>query len=294
MNKEYKIGIVGVVALVALFMGIRFLQGRNLFNTNHEYYVSFVNAKGLALSSKVYADGIDVGIVSDILYDYENPGNVLVEISVDRRLVLREGTRIQLDTGLMGGCTLNIYPSGGDGRVYHVRDTIIGNEQPAIIDKAAEVIPDVRQMIAKVDTLTTTLNRLAGNPDIPVVIDNVRDVTADLRITTRRLNTLLDSDVPRLLTTYRQLGEHTTAMVDHFKSIDIRPTIDSVNTTLSNVNGLMARIQSNEGTIGALINDRSMYDNLNHTIQSADSLVTDIKAHPKRYVHFSVFGRKDK
>jgi phospholipid/cholesterol/gamma-HCH transport system substrate-binding protein len=97
-----------------------------------------------------------------------------------------------------------------------------------------------------------------------------------------------------LLTTYNQLGEHTTALVDHFKKVDIRPTIDSVNYTLSNVNGLLARIQSNEGTIGALINDRSMYNNLNHTIQSADSLVTDIKAHPKRYVHFSVFGRKDK
>lgn len=294
MKKEYKIGVVGIMALVALFMGIRFLQGKDLFNTNHEYYVSFVNAKGLARSSKVYADGIDVGIVSDILYDYENPGNVLLEISVDPRLVLRAGTRIQLDSGLMGGCTLNIYPSSGDGRAYHKGDTIPGCEQPAFMDKAADVIPDVRQMIAKVDTLLETLNRVAGDPSIPVVIDNVRNVTADLRITTQRLNGLLEDDVPRLLTTYNQLGEHTTAMVDHFKSVDIRPTIDSVNTTLSNVNGLLARIQSNEGTIGAFINDRSMYDNLNHTIQSADSLVTDIKAHPKRYVHFSVFGRKDK
>ncbi|MBO7347831.1 MAG: MCE family protein [Bacteroidaceae bacterium] len=294
MKKEYKIGVVGIVALVALFMGIRFLQGKDLFNTNHKYYVSFVNAKGLARSSKVYADGIDVGIVSDILYNYEKPCQVLVEISVDPRLVLRPGTRIQLDSGLMGGCTLNMYPSRNLGKPYQRGDTIPGYEQTAMLDKAAEVIPDVRQVIAKVDTLLTTLNRVAANPDIPVVISNVREVTSDLRVTTQRLNDLLGNDVPVLLTTYNQLGEHTTALVDHFKKVDIRPTIDSVNCTLSNVNSLLARIQSNEGTIGALINDRSMYNNLNHTIQSADSLVTDIKAHPKRYVHFSVFGRKDK
>ena len=78
MKKEYKIGIVGIVALVALFFGINFLKGKALFNTNKEYYIRFANAKGLAKSSVVYADGFEVGIVSDVLYDYKNPGNVLV------------------------------------------------------------------------------------------------------------------------------------------------------------------------------------------------------------------------
>ena len=101
MKREYKIGLAGIVALVTLFFGINFLKGKALFSNTSEYYVRFANAKELSKSSKVFVDGFEVGIVTDIAYDYKNPGNVIVEINVDPELILCQGTEIKLDAGLM-------------------------------------------------------------------------------------------------------------------------------------------------------------------------------------------------
>jgi phospholipid/cholesterol/gamma-HCH transport system substrate-binding protein len=294
MKKEFKIGLVGIVALVALFFGINFLKGKDLFNTNNEYYVRFSNAKGLAKSSVVYADGFEVGIVSDILYDYNKPGNVLIEISVDPYLVLCHGTDVTLDAGLMGGCTMNITPAPISDKVYHHGDTIPGNNSAGLMSKAEDIMPKVVAIADKLDTLVTSLNRLVKDPHLPAIISNVEQVTEDLTYTTQHLNTLMGRDIPALAQTYNKVGENVLLITENFKTLNLQPTIDSVNTTISNVNTILSQMRNPNGTLGALMYDRSLYNNLNMTVGSMDSLMTDIKAHPKRYVHFSIFGRKDK
>ena len=101
-------------------------------------------------------------------------------------------------------------------------------------------------------------------------------------------------DIPALAQTYNKVGENVLLITENFKTLDLQPTLDSVNTTISNVNAIVSQMRSRNGTLGALIYDRSLYNSLNKTVGSMDSLMTDIKARPKRYVHFSVFGRKDK
>ncbi len=294
MKKEFKIGLVGIVALVALFFGINFLKGKALFNTNNEYYVRFSNAKGLAKSSVVYADGFEVGIVSDILYDYNKPGNVLIEISVDPYLVLCHGTDVTLDAGLMGGCTMNITPAPISDKVYHHGDTIPGNNSAGLMSKAEDIMPKVVAIADKLDTLVTSLNRLVKDPHLPAIISNMEQVTEDLTYTTQHLNTLMGRDIPALAQTYNKVGENVLLITENFKTLNLQPTIDSVNTTISNVNTILSQMRNPNGTLGALMYDRSLYNSLNMTVGSMDSLMTDIKAHPKRYVHFSIFGRKDK
>ncbi len=293
MKKEYKIGLVGIVALVALFFGINFLKGKALINTNKEYYVGFSNAKGLAKSSRVYVDGFDVGIVSDIIYDFETPGNVLVEISVDPRLVLRQGTNITIETSLMGGCTLNIVPAKDGNKVYAMGDTIPGNDMSGLMGQAAGMLPQITEIVNRVDTLVEALNRLANNPSLPVILANVEQVTYDLTRTTQHLNSVMGKDLPQLARTYNKVGENVLAITENLKTVDLNPTIASVNATIANVNTMVEQMRSPQGTLGALMQDRSLYNNLNHTVMSVDSLMTDIKARPKRYVHFSVFGRKN-
>ncbi len=293
MKKEYKIGLVGIVALVALFFGINFLKGKALIDTNKEYYVSFSNAKGLAKSSRVYVDGFDVGIVSDIIYDFEHPGNVLVEMSVDPRLVLRQGTNITIETSLMGGCTLNIVPAKDSNKVYAMGDTIPGNNMSGLMGQAAGMLPQITEIVGKVDTLVDALNRLANNPRLPMILENVEQVTSDLTRTTQHLNNVMGKDLPQLARTYNKVGENVLAITENLKTVDLNPTIASVNNTIANVNTMVEQMRSPQGTLGALMQDRSLYNNLNHTVMSVDSLMTDIKARPKRYVHFSVFGRKD-
>ncbi len=293
-KKDIFIGIAGVIALLALFFGIKFLKGENLFDSNTYYYVHFSNAHGLVKSSAVYADGYQVGIVSDIIYDYDHPGNVLVEISVDPKLKLRVGTRVQIDSGLMGGCTLNVYPGSNLGSIYHRGDTIPGSEALGLMSKAADLVPQVQGLASKVDTLVVSLNRLVNNPDIPLILSNVEEVSKDLTVTTRHLNSLLENDFPKLASTYNKVGENAILLTEKLNGVDIEGTLANVDKTVKDVDRMILQMQSPEGTLGALMKDRGLYDNLNHTVQSADSLLTDFKSRPKRYIHFSVFGRKDK
>lgn len=294
MKKEYKIGIAGIVALVALFLGINFLKGKALFGTSAEYYVSFDNAKGLAKSSIVYIDGYDVGVVSDIIYDFNTPGNILVEISVDPRLVIYHGSKITLDNGLMGGCTMNISSSTDRTEAYKPGDTIPGDNKNGLIQKAEDMIPKVLMLTDKLDTLITSLNAVVKSPHVTAILGNVEQATQDLTLTTKHLNNLLSRDIPTLTSTYTRVGDNMLFITENFKALDLRPTIDSVNTTISNVNAVVKQMRDPNGTLGALITDRSLYNTLNTTVADADSLLVDLKAHPKRYVHFSVFGRKDK
>ena len=293
-KKDIFIGIAGVIALLALFFGIKFLKGENLFDSNTYYYVHFSNAHGLVKSSAVYADGYQVGIVSDIIYDYDHPGNVLVEISVDPKLKLRVGTRVQIDSGLMGGCTLNVYPGSNLGSIYQRGDTIPGSEALGLMSKAADLVPQVQGLASKVDTLVVSLNRLVNNPDIPLILSNVEEVSKDLTVTTRHLNSLLENDFPKLASTYNEVGENAILLTEKLNGVDIEGTLANVDKTVKDVDRMILQMQSPEGTLGALMKDRGLYDNLNHTVQSADSLLTDFKSRPKRYIHFSVFGRKDK
>lgn len=294
MKSEVKIGLTGIVAIVALFLGINFLKGVNLFSSSDVYYISFSNTKGLAKSSSVYADGYKVGIVSDISYDFNHPGLVVVKISADHGIRIPKGSTAKLDEAMLGGCTLNMLLATNSTDTYHPGDTIVGSEQTGLMQKVGNMVPELEVIAAKVDTLVTTLNTLLSNPNLPLIMQNAELVTANLNKSSEQLNKLLASDIPQMTGTFTKAGDNVNTLMDRMNQLDIQATLDSVNMAISSVHNMMEQMQSPHGTLGKLMNDPSVYDNINHTVQSADSLVTDLKAHPKRYVHFSVFGKKDK
>lgn len=293
MKKEVKIGITGVIALVILFLGINFLKGKNLFSSTSTYYIQFSNAKGLSKSSNVYADGYNVGVVSDIIYDFDHPGTVLIEISTNKDLRIPKGSSAKLDEAVLGGCTLNMLLATNLTDAYQPGDTIPGSDAQGMMAKAASMMPQVEQVIARVDTLIATLNKLTSDPNLPLIIQNAEQITENLNKSSQELSRLLANDVPQLTGTFNKVGQNAITLTDHLNSLDLKATMDSVNTTISSVHQMMNQIQSPQGSLGLLMKDPALYNNLNHTVQSADSLVTDLKAHPKRYVHFSVFGKKN-
>ena len=294
MKTEVKIGITGVIAIVALFLGIKFLKGVNLFSTSETYYIVFSNTKGLTKSSAVYADGYKVGIVSGINYDFRHPGKVVVEISTDKGLRIPKGSSAQLDEAVLGGCTLNMLLATNLREAYQPGDTIVGSDVSGLMAKVGGMVPQLEEVVAKVDTLVATLNTLLSNPNLPLIMQNAELITENLNKSTQQLNTLLRNDIPQMTSTFTKAGENVTTLTDKMNQLDLQATLENVNQTISSVHDMMEQMQSPKGTLGKLMNDPSVYDNLNHTVQSADSLVSDLKAHPKRYVHFSVFGKKDK
>ena len=196
MKKEVKIGLAGIVALVLLFLGINFLKGVNLFTTNNTYYIRFDNAKGLSKSSTVYADGYNVGIVSSIIYDYDNPGQVLVEISTDRSLRIPKGSTATLDEAMLGGCTLNMKLATNLTEAYHPGDTIQGSDASGLMSKAADIMPQLEQVVAKVGFLRAFLTSTIAAMTITASRTSAGSAAARPRMTfcTPRVNPVQPSE----------------------------------------------------------------------------------------------------
>ena len=292
IKKETKIGLTGAIALVLLFLGINFLKGAKLFSTQNTYYIRFSNAKALSKNSTVYADGYDVGRVSNILYDYDRPGQVLVAIEVDRGLRIPRGSSARLDEAVLGGCTLNLLLTTNLTDAYHPGDTIQGSDANGLLSKAADMMPQIEQTVARVDSLLASLNRLVESPHVQAILQNTEEVTAHLNQSSQQLNSLLKNDVPQMTSTFNRAGENVVTLTENLNQLQLQATLDSVNTAVGSLHKLLAQAQDPDGTLGRMMTDPTLYNNLNHTIQSADSLVTDLKTNPKRYVHFSVFGKK--
>lgn len=294
-SREIKIGLIGIVALVLLFFTIKFLQGISLFTQHDSYHIVFSDAKGLAKSSPVYADGYNVGIVSNIRYDYSRPGQgVVVEISVEHGMRIPAGTMAVLDQAMLGGCTLNLQMGNSPVERFSTGDTIPSAANNGLMARAAELMPQLEITLAKVDTLLTTLNALASNPNIQQILANVNTMTASLDQSSKNLNHLLEKDVPAMTQTFNQAGENVVQLTNTLNQLDLRATMDKVDNTMAGVQQMTERLNSKDNNVGLLLNDTALYGNLNRTTTSAAMLLEDLKAHPKRYVHFSVFGKKEK
>ena len=292
-TKEVKIGLAGIIALIVLYFGISFLKGVS-FSASHNYFIVFKNAKGLAPSSPVYADGYQIGIVRNIKYDFNKPGQVVVEISVDDDVRVPVGSVASLSEGMLGGCTLNMTLGTNPKEIIEAGDTIIGSDEGGLLAQAAGMLPQVSTVIEHVDSLITTLNKVVADPNIPQVISNAELITANLNNGTNQLNTLLKKDLPNLITTFSQAGENVSTLTDNLAQLDLQQTLGQVNRTIEDVQGLIRMMEDPNGNLGLLLSDTAIYQNLNNTINSANNLLLDLQAHPKRYVHFSLFGKKDK
>ena len=294
LTKEVKIGITGVVALALLFIGINFLKGINLFQTNHKYYVVFENAKELAKSSPVYADGYNVGIVSGIHYNYQKPGHVVVEISVENALRIPKGSSAELVSAMLGGCTMNLLLNNNPRERVAPGDTIIGQPNNGLMDKAATLVPKVEQIMGKVDSLLTALNKLASDPNLPVIMANTQLLTQNLNRSTEQLNKLMNNELPGIAKNVNQTTANLAQLTQDLNKLDLQGTFDKVSHTMSNVEELTNKMKRTDNTLGLLLNDTLLYSNLNETVGSANLLLKDLKEKPARYVHFSIFGKKDK
>lgn len=294
LTKEVKIGITGVVALALLFIGINFLKGINLFQTNHKYYVVFENAKELAKSSPVYADGYNVGIVSGIHYNYQKPGHVVVEISVENALRIPKGSSAELVSAMLGGCTMNLLLNNNPRERVAPGDTIIGQPNNGLMDKAATLVPKVEQIMGKVDSLLTALNKLASDPNLPVIMANTQLLTQNLNRSTEQLNKLMNNELPGIAKNVNQTTANLAQLTQDLNKLDLQGTFDKVSHTMSNVEELTDKMKRTDNTLGLLLNDTLLYSNLNETVGSANLLLKDLKEKPARYVHFSIFGKKDK
>lgn len=290
-TKEVKIGLTGVVALIVLFIGINFLKGINLFKASNTYYIEFADIKGLAKSSPVFSNGFRIGTVNDIIYNYQDPGKLLIQISVNENMRIPKGSTARLDVAVLGGCDLHLDLSKNT-EFHQVGDTIKGDDKKGLMDKAGDMVPQMEQIIGKVDTLLTTLNALIANPNLTGILNDAKGITANLNETSVQLNDLMKNDLPQLTDKLNTVGSNVVTLTNNLNQIDLQAAMSKVDTTLNYIQLMSEKMNRKDNSLGLLLNDSSLYNNLSQTAGSANNLLIDLKENPKRYVHFSLFGKK--
>ena len=296
-SKEIQIALVAIVGILVLYFGLQFLKGMTLFSSDNRYYVKFQDVSGLSVASPIFANGYRVGVVEGIDFDYSNTGEIVASIGVNKDMQVPKGSRAEISTDLMGNVKVQLVLGNlADGTVAP-GDTICGAQQVGAMGKAADMIPTIQQMLPKLDSILASVNTLLADPAIASSLHNVDQITANLSRTSQDLSQLsaqLNRQMPQMLKNADGVLANTNQLTKNLNELDLAATMSSVNTTLKNVEQMSATLNSKEGTLGLLMRDPKLYYNLNSTMMHADSLMIDLKQHPKRYVHFSVFGKKDK
>lgn len=296
-TKEVKIALVAIVALVLLFFGLNFLKGLTLFSSSATYNMSFKDLKGLSESTAIYADGYKVGTVTSIEYDYENAGNVLVKCDLDPQLRIPKGSQAEIESDLMGNIKVNLLLANNPKEKIEPGGLIMGIDGKGMMAQFQEVLPTVMAIVPKLDSIVTSVNTILANPSIVNILRNAEDMTANLKVTTSELNSLamqLNRSVPGMMQHANATLQNTETLTGNLAKVDVDATMKKIDSTLDNLEQMSKALNNREGTLGLLMYDKGVYNNLNSTMRHADSLMIDLKAHPKRYVHFSVFGKKDK
>ena len=297
LTKEIKIALIAIVGILVMYFGINFLKGMNLFSTNNAYYMTFDDIQGLGASTPIYADGYKVGTVDGLEYDYKENGPIKVKVDINKDLRIPQGSKAEIVKDLMGNLQVNLLLANNPRERVEPGGIIPGAVNGGMMDKAANLIPVVEKMLPKLDSILTSVNALLADPALAASLHNVETITSNLTVSTRELNTLmagLNKQVPGMIGKANGVLDNTNRLTANLASLDVQGTLNKVNQTLESAHQFTEKLNSNQGSLGLLMNDTKLYDNLTSTMSHADSLVIDLKAHPKRYVHFSVFGRKDK
>ncbi|MDR2146292.1 MAG: MlaD family protein [Tannerella sp.] len=289
-SKEIKIGLAAIVSLVLLYIGINFLKGINLFKPANYYYVACNNVADITISSPVYVDGFKVGLVRAMNYDYASIGKITLEISMDKGMRVNKNSYVSIESTMLSGAQLHLKLNKYVTEYHHPGDTLEGRNKAGMMSSIeSEILPDVKNLLPKLDSILVGLNTLINSPALANSLANLETTTQGLTVATRQLNTVLQGDLPEITGNLKSTSSNLSVFSTNLNELDLRQSINSLNGSLGNLNSMTLRLNSTDNSLGLLLNDTTLYKNLNFTLENASGLLIDLKQNPKRYVKLSLF-----
>ncbi|WP_397362687.1 MlaD family protein [Olleya sp. R77988] len=302
LSLEVKTAILVILGIIFFIFGFSYLKGNNILDSNNTYYTEF-DYNALSKSSSVTIKGNNIGKVTDIVYDIET-GKTRVAFSVDNNIKFSKNSIIRLyKPGFMDANALAII-SAKDNDIANNGDFIKSEVETNLVDKLtgnfSNISTELDSTLKSADTLLVSLNSL--------VTDNsqngIKNTLAELNSTLKSYKNLSysinnvvkknDANIATILDNFKQASNDLTVLSSELKNANLTKTVASLEATLDNVNGLLANVQNGEGSLGKLMSDDKLYANLEGAALQMEQLLEDMKLNPKRYVHFSLFGKKAK
>lgn len=304
-KKNVLIGLTVVVSICILYWGIEYLKGINLLKPANFYYAKFEKVNGLTVASPVTVNGFKVGQVREITYDYDT-NQISVELSFEKGLKIPDGSTITFSNELLGAAALQL--NLGASKTYMEVGSVIPTQmQGGLMDKVGnDMMPALVSILPKVDSIVGSVNQILANPAIAASVTRCDAITRELDASSAQLTELMASlnkaipgmvhnangvlaNANALTGDLRTTTGNLNTITGNLKELPLDTTLNRINATLANVQRLTAKLNNENSSLGMLLNDKKLYQNATSTVASLDSLLQDVKKHPKKYVTIKVF-----
>lgn len=317
ISNETKVGALTAIAITLMVLGFNFLKGRSLFKTGNFLYAKYPDAKGLMVSNPVYVNGYQVGSVYDIENTDENLRTINVAIKLKSSYNIPDNSVAKIINDPLGTPSIEI-ALGNNNKYLESGDSLITSSSPGLLEaltsKLTPVADQLKTTIKSLDSVLKNINTIFDpntKHNLQDVIANMNKTTASLIVSSASIQTMLNQQSGSIAQSMNNLNSFTKNLsdnndkvtsvltnvektTDNFSKADINGTVANLKTAVENLNAVLGKLNSTNGSMGLLMNDKTLYNNLTNTVHSANILMDDLRTHPKRYVNLSVFGKKDK
>lgn len=286
LSKHALIGLAFIASLIMIYFGVNFLKGVNVFKHQKQYYAVFDDVSKLLISSPVYVKGYQVGLINEIRMMSTEPIRFLIGINFVEELRITEGSYLEYGIDMFGSSTANLVISG-EGDYLQPGDTLIGSREKGLMDNVGTIMPKTDSILMRVDSVLYTLNRLLSNPAWEQSIEGIGSTIQRLSHTSESLGEIvasLESDLPDISDNLKSVSKDMKEISGELNNMDIASTLNSIDAAVNNLKMITDKINSDDNSLGLLLNDTNLHDSLSMTINEATRLLEDIRSNPDRYL----------